>query len=205
MEIWKFNQPEPLRPFLTVLQNNAPHLVHGARRLFSPDNQPGRADLVCLARGLVDSCPEVRQATRVLIFSPPVEDELNHFLRLLRWLPSWLPPKWYEHSSLRRALAELINALENPPNCRPLATLVEILAKYPSPGWRQESGLLSCRLNSSSRRYLLSLLARRLPYPIKTGLRNRLLKKETISPEEICEALAGSKRLTPIGSLRHWA
>jgi hypothetical protein len=205
MEIWKFNEPEPLRPFLRVLQNNAPHLVHGALRLFAPDNETGREDLVCLARGLVDSCPEVRQAARVLIFSPPVEDELNHFLRLLRWLPGWLPPKWYEHSSLRRAVAELISSVENPLNCRPLATLVEIILKKPSPLWRQESSLLSTTLNSASRRYLLSVLARRLPYPLRTGLRNRLLKKETISPEEICEALATSNRLTPIGSLRHWA
>ena len=204
MEIWKFNQPEPLRPFLTVLQNNAPHLVDAARRLFAPDNETGRPDLVCLARGLVDSCPEVRQATRVLIFSPPVEDELNHFFRLLSWLPGWLPPKWYEHSSLRRPLAELINSVENPLNCRPLATLMETILKGCSPGWRQESGLLSGPLNSSSRRYILSVLARRLPYPIRTGLRNRLLKKETISPKEICEVLTLSNRLTPIGSLRHW-
>jgi len=205
MEIWKFNEPEPLRPFLRVLQNNAPHLVGAARGLFAPDNEIGREDLVCLARGLVDNSPGVRQAARVLIFSPPVEDELNHFLRLFRWLPGWLPPKWYDHGSLRLAVAELISSLENPLNCRPLATLVEIILKHPSPAWRQESRLLSSPLNSASRRYLLSLLARRLPYPLKTGLKNRLLKKETISPEEICEALAASNRLTPIGSLRHWA
>lgn len=205
MEIWKFNDPEPLRPFLRVLQNNAPHLVNGARRLLAPDYETSREDLVCLARGLVDSCPEVRQAARVLIFSPPVEDELNHFLRLLRWLPDWLPTKWYEHSSLRRAVGELISSVENPQNCRPLATLVEIILKRSSPAWRQESSLLSGPLHSASRRYLLSLLARRLPYPLKTGLRKRLLEKETICPGEICEALTASNRLTPMGSLRHWA
>jgi hypothetical protein len=205
MEIWKFNDPEPLRPFLRVLQNNAPHLVNSARRLLAPDYETSREDLFRLARGLVDNCREVRQAARVLIFSPPVEDELNHFLRLLRWLPDWLPTKWHEHSSLRRAVGELISSVENPQNCRPLATLVEIILKRSSPAWRQESSLLSGPLPSASRRYLLSLLARRLPYPLKTGLRNRLLEKETISPGEICEALAASKRLTPIGSLRHWA
>jgi hypothetical protein len=205
MEIWKFNDPEPLRPFLRALQNNAPHLVNSARRLFAPDYETSREDLVCLARGMVDSCREVRQATRILIFSPPVEDELNHFLRLLRWLPDWLPTKWHEHSSLRRAVGELISSVENLQNCRPLSTLVEIILKRSSPAWRQESCLLSGPLTRACRRYLLSQLARRLPYPLKTGLRNRLLEKETISPGEICEALAASKRLTPIGSLRHWA
>lgn len=205
VEIWKFNDPEPLRPFLKALENNVPHLVKAARRLLVPDHEPSRADLVCLARGLVHSSPEVRQAARVLIFSPPVEDELNHFLRLLRWLPDWLPTKWHEHGSLRRAIGELLSSVENPQGCRPLATLVEITLKRPSPAWREDSSLLSAPLHTSSRRSLLSLLVRRLPYPLKPGLRNRLLAKETISPREICEALKASNRLTPVGSLRHWA
>ena len=204
MEIWKFNDPEPLRPFLKALENNAPHLVKAARRLLTPDHDPSRTDLVCLARGLVDSSREVRQAARVLIFSPPVEDELNHFLRLLRWLPDWLPTKWYEQSSLRRAVGELLSSVENPQNCRPLATLVETILKRPSPAWREESDLLSGPLPSAFRRSLLSLLVRRLPYPLQPGLRNRLLVKETISLREICEALNASNRLTPIGSIRHW-
>jgi hypothetical protein len=102
-------------------------------------------------------------------------------------------------------VAELIAPLENPLNCRPLATLVEIIVKNHLPAWRQESDLLSTPLPSASRRPLLSLLARRLPYPLEIGLRNRLLKKETISPAEICQALVASNRLTSIGSLRHWA
>ena len=42
MEICKFNDPEPLRPFLRVLQNNAPHLVNGARRLLASNNESSR-------------------------------------------------------------------------------------------------------------------------------------------------------------------
>ncbi|MGW8208153.1 MAG: hypothetical protein ACWGO2_04015 [Syntrophobacteria bacterium] len=204
MKIWKFNDPEPLRPFLRVLQSNAPHLVNGARRLCASNNESSREDLVCLARGLVDTCPEVRQAVRVLIFSPPVEDELNHFLRLLRWLPDWLPSKWYEQSSVRQSVAELISCVENPQDCRPLATLLEVVLKRSSPAWPLASSLLSGPLPSASRRSLLSLLARRLSYPLKSGLRKRFLEKETLSPGEICEALAASNRLTPMGSLRHW-
>ena len=205
MEIWKFNDPEPLRPFLRVLQNNAPHLVNGARRLFASNNESSREDLVCLARGLVDTCPEVRQATTVLIFSPPVEDELNHFLRLLRWLPDWLPPKWYEHSSVCQAVVELLSSVENPQDCRPLATLLQVMLKGSSSAWLQESSSLSGPLNIASRRSLLSLLVRRLSYPLKPGLSKRFLAKETLSPGEICEALTASNRLTSMGALRHWA
>jgi len=205
MEIWKFDDPEPLRPFLRVLQSNAPHLVNSARRLFASADEASREDLLSLARGLVDTCQEVRQAARVLIFSPPVEDELNHFLRLLRWLPEWLPPKWYEHSSVRQAVAELISPVESPQDCRPLATLLQAILKRSSSAWPPESSLLSGPLNSACRRSLLSLLARRLSYPLKPGLRKRFLEKETLSPGEICEALAASNRLTPMGSLRRWA
>ena len=205
MEIWKFDDPEPLRPFLRVLQSNAPHLVNSARRLFASADEASREDLLSLARGLVDTCQEVRQAARVLIFSPPVEDELKHFLRLLRWLPEWLPPKWYEHSSVRQAVAELISPVESPQDCRPLATLLQAILKRSSSAWPPESSLLSGPLNSACRRSLLSLLARRLSYPLKPGLRKRFLEKETLSPGEICEALAASNRLTTMGSLRRWA
>ena len=205
MEIWKFNDPEPLRPLLRVLRSNAPHLVNGARRLFASNNESRREDLVCLARGLVDTCPEVRQAARVLIFSPPVEDEVHHFLRLLRWLPDWLPAKWYEHSSVRRAVAEFISSVENPQDCRPLVTLLQVLLKRSSSACPEESSLLSGPLHGASRRSLLSLLTRRLSYSLKPGLRKRLLAKANLSPREICEALAASNRLTPMGALRHWA
>jgi hypothetical protein len=205
MEIWKFNDPEPLRPFLTALQAKAPHLLEVARRFLAPNNQSSREDLVCLARGLVDTCSEVRQATRVLIFSPPIEDELNHFLRLLRWLPDWLPVKWYEHNSLRQAVAELISSMENPQDCRPLATLLQVILKDSSSVWHRDSSLLSGPLSSAARRNLLSLLARRLSGPLKPGLTKRFLARETLSPREICEALAASKRFTLRGSLRYWA
>ena len=205
MEIWKFNDPEPLRPFLRVLQSNAPHLGNAAHRLFASPNESSREDLVCLARGLVDTCPEVRQSARVLIFSPPVEDELHHFLRLLRWLPDWLPAKWYEHSLVRRAVAQLITSVESPQDCRPLATLLEVVLKRSSSACPQEPSLLSGPLHGTSRRSLLSLLARRFSYPLKPGLRKRFLAKANLSPREICEALAASKRLTPMGALRQWA
>jgi hypothetical protein len=76
MEIWQFNDPEPLRPFLRVLENHAPHLVNSAGHLLGARPAPRRADLICLAQGLVDNCANVRQAVRILIFSPPVEEEL---------------------------------------------------------------------------------------------------------------------------------
>ena len=205
MEIWIFNDPEPLRPFLMVLQNNAPRLLNGARRLFASPNQATREDLICLARGLVHTSQEVRQATRVLIFSPPIEDELNHFVRLISWLPDWLPAKWYEHSSVRQEVAELISAVENPQDCRPLATLLEVLLKGSSSAWRQESSLLSGLLRGTSRRSLLSLLNRRLSYPLQAGLKKRLLVKDALSPGEICEILAVSNKFTTMGFLRYWA
>jgi hypothetical protein len=205
MEIWKFNHPEPLRPFLEVLQSNAPHLVNGARRLFASGHESSREALVNLAKGLIDTCPEVRQAVRVLIFSPPIEDEANHFVHLLRWLPDWLPSKWYEHAKVRQAVAELISCMENPQGCRPLATLVEVVLKRSSFVRRQESNLLSAPLNSGSRRWLLSLLARRLSYPVGCGLIKRFLAEETLSPGEICAALIDSNKLTSIGILRQWA
>ena len=204
MEIWKFNHPEPLRPFLRVLHNNAPHLLNGARRLFSSDREAKRENLVCLAKGLIDTSPQVREAAEVLIFSPPIEDEVNHFLRLLRWLPDWLPCKWYEHDKVRQAVAELLSCVENPQGCRPLATLLEVLLKRPSFARHQECNILSGPLNSASRRWLMSYLARRLFYPIPRGLRNRLLAEETLSPGEICAALIASNQLTPPGTLRYW-
>jgi hypothetical protein len=206
MEIWKFNHPEPLRPFLKVLQNNAPHLVSGARRLFAPEHESSREDLASLAKGLIDTCPEVRQAVRVLIFSPPIEDEVYHFSRLLNWLPGWLPSKWYEHSKVRQAVAELISCMENPQGCRPFATLLEVVLKKRSSFiWRQESNILSAPLNSASRRWLLSHLARRLSYPAGCGLKKRFLAEETLSPDEICAALIHSNKLTAMGILRRWA
>ncbi|MCG6981419.1 MAG: hypothetical protein LJE88_08400 [Deltaproteobacteria bacterium] len=204
MEIWKFNHPEPLRPFLRVLHNNAPHLVNGARRLFSSAREAKREDLVCLAKGLIDTSPEVREAVQVLIFSPPIEDEVNHFVRLLRWLPDWLPSKWYEHDKVRQAVAELLCCLENPQGCRPLATLLEVLLKRSSFVSHQECIILSGPLNSASRRWLLSFLARRLSYPIRRGLINRLFAEETLSPAEICAALIASNKLSPTGTLRYW-
>lgn len=205
MEIWKFNDPEPLRPLLRTLENSAPHLLKGARRLVASAKPTSRQDLICLARGLVDTCPEVRQAVRVLIFSPPIEDELNHFARLLSWLPDWLPAKWYEHSSVCQAVAELISPVENHPDCRALATLLQITLKRSSSAWLEDSGLFSGLLSSVSRRSLLSLLARRLCHPLGPGLTKRLLAKETLSPREIAAALAASKGLTPMGVLRYWA
>jgi hypothetical protein len=60
---------------------------------------------------LVDTSANVRQTVRILIFSPPLDEELAHFRRLVHWLPDWLPPGWYEHQSLRPLVAELIYAV----------------------------------------------------------------------------------------------
>jgi hypothetical protein len=204
MEIWQFNDPEPLRPFLRVLENHAPHLVENARRLLGVDPAPRRADLIRLAQGLVDDSASVRQAVRILIFSPPVEEELSHFRRLVHWLPDWLPPGWYEHKSLRPLVAEIISVTDSLRNCRPLALLLEYLLKRRLSSWRQEADLLSDSLLSSTRNHLLSLVLRRLPFPLQPGLRRRLLEKRGLSPGQICEILAVASRLSPIGTRRYW-
>jgi hypothetical protein len=204
MEIWQFNDPEPLRPFLRVLENQAPHLVENARRLLGVDPAPRRADLIRLAQGLVDDSASVRQAVRILIFSPPVEEELSHFRRLVHWLPDWLPPGWYEHKSLRPLVAEMISVTDSLRNCRPLALLLEYLLKRRLSYWRQEAGILSHSLQSSTRKHLLSLVLRRLPFPLQPGLKRRLLEKKGLSPEQICEILAVASRLSPNGSRRYW-
>jgi hypothetical protein len=204
MEIWQFNDPEPLRPFLRVLENHAPHLVDSACHLLGASPAPRRADLICLAQGLVDNSAKVRQAVRILIFSPPVEEELAHFRRLLHWLPGWLPPGWYEHQSLRPLVAELISVTDSLRNCRPLAIVLEYLLKHRLSSWRQEAGLLSGSLQSSTRNHLLSLLLRRLPFPLQPGLRRRLLVKRGLSPGQICEILVAASRLSPVGSHRYW-
>ena len=204
MEIWQFNDPEPLRPFLRVLENHAPHLADNARHLLGADPAPRRADLIRLAQGLVDDSANVRQAVKILIFSPPVEEELAHFCRLLHWLPDWLPPGWHEHQSVRQLVAELISVTDSLRNCRPLAVLLEYILKRCHSSWRQEAGPLSGSLQSSTRHHLLSLLLRRLPLSLQPGLRRQLLKKRTLSPGQICEILVTADRLSPIGSRRYW-
>jgi hypothetical protein len=205
MEIWQFNDSEPLRPFLQVLENHAPHhLADCARRLHDPNATANRADLVRLAQGLVDDSASVRQAVRVLIFSPPVEEELNHFRRLLRWLPDWLPPAWHQDALLRRLVAELASSTDNRQSCHPLATLLQIALKQRLRSWRQEAALLPALWQPPARRLLLSMLARRLPYPLKTGLRNRLLEKKLFSLGQIYEAFAAANRLSPMGFHRYW-
>lgn len=203
MEIWQFNDPEPLRPFLLVLENYAPDLIGSARRLFSPDLKVNREDLICLARGLVDIRPDVRQAVRILIFSPPIEEEIAHFSLLLQWLPDWLPPGWYEHKSLRGLVVELVSSLAQPRDCRPLGTVLEIILKRRLPSWRQEASLFSTSLEPSIRRSLLSVIARRLPHPLRSVLKNRFFLEETLSLGQICEALVAATRLPRMGSHRY--
>ncbi|NIQ89326.1 MAG: hypothetical protein GWN93_09735, partial [Deltaproteobacteria bacterium] len=197
MEIWHFNDPEPLRPFLRVLENHAPHLLRSAGHLLGERPAPRRADLIRLAQGLVDDSARVRQAVRILIFSPPVEEELAHFRRLLHWLPDWLPPGWHKHQSLRPLVAELLSATDSLGSCRPLAVLLEYILKRRLSSWRQEAGRLSGSLQSATRNHLLSLLLRRLPFPLQPGLRRRLLAKRDLSPGQICEVLVAASRLSP--------
>ena len=204
MEIWQFNDPEPLRPFLRALENHAPHLADNARHLFGADPAPRRADLIRLAQGLVDDSANVRQAVRILIFSPPVEEELAHFCRLVHWLPDWLPPGWHEHQSVRHMVAELISVTDSLRNCRTLAVLLEYILKHRLSSWRQEAGPLSGSLQSSTRHHLLSLLLRRLPFPFQLGLKRQLLEKRGLSPGQICEILVAASRLSPIGTRKYW-
>ena len=204
MEIWQFNDPEPLRPFLKVLENRAPHLVDNARHLLVVDPPPRRADLIGLAQGLVDDSAKVRQAVRILIFSPPVEEELSHFHRLVHWLPDWLPHGWYKHQSVRPLVAELISATDSLRNSRPLAKLLEYILKHRLSSWRHEASPLSGLLQSSTRHHLLALLLRRLPFPLQPGLKRQLLEKRSLSPGQLCEILVVASRLSPIGSRRYW-
>ncbi len=204
MEIWKFNDPEPLRPFLKVLQNHAPHLVEYGRRFLSKNAGASRLDLVCLAQGLLDSSDTVRQAVRVLIFSPPVADELGHFRRVLNWLPAWLPPGWYKHSSLTRLVAELACCLDNPQSCPPIATTLQVALKKRLDPRRQDAAHLSVPGQPRSRRYLLSILTRRLPYSMTPGLKRRLIGSTDLSLGHIYEMFAAWNRLTPMGAFRYW-
>lgn len=204
MEIWQFNDPEPLRPFLGVLENHAPHLLGCARRLFDKDSVLNRADIVCLAQGLVSSSAKVRQAVRVLIFTPPVEEELAHFRRLLQWFPDWLPPKWYEQDSLRRLVAELLCSLDSPEDYRPLATILRFGLKHRLRSRCQQSALPFESLELVAPRQLLSMVNRRLPCHLGVGLKRRCLEKSGISLTQICEAFVASARFPPMGSLRYW-
>ena len=61
MEIWQFNDSEPLRPFLVVLEKEAPDLAVLPRRLLTTDEAGGRGDLARLARGLMHNSAAVRQ------------------------------------------------------------------------------------------------------------------------------------------------
>ena len=203
MEIWQFNDPDPLRPFLRVLENHAPHLVDSAHHLLGTDPVPRRSDLIRLAQGLVDSSANIRRAVRILIFSPPVEEELAHFRRLVHWLPDWLPSGWYEHKSLQPLVAELISVTDSLRNCRPLAVVLEYILKRRLPSWRQEASLLSGSLQSPARKHLLSLLIRRLPFHLEPGVRRRLLEKPGLSPGQICEILVAASRLSPMGTHRY--
>jgi len=166
MEIWQFNDPEPLRPFLQILEAQAPALTASARRLLSQAPDVGRQDLIRLARGLVDARSDVRQAVTVLIFSPPVEEEGAHFNTLLKWMPDWLPAEWYRHKSLRKFVVELVSSATDLQKLTPIATFLEYLVKSRSPSWHQEVGVFSATLEPSVRRHLLSKVVSRLPYPL---------------------------------------
>ena len=204
MEIWQFNDPEPLRPFLGTLKKHAPHLMGSARRLFAIDSVPNRTDMVCLAQGLVSSSAEVRQAVRVLIFSPPVEEELAHFRRLHQWFPDWLPAQWYEQDSLRPLVAEFISSFHNPRDCRPLTTILRFGLKQRLRAWPQQSVIPFGSMEFVAPRQLLSMVNRRLPYQLGVGLKRRCLEKNSISLGHICDAFVASGRLPPMGSLRYW-
>ena len=203
MEIWQFNDPEPLRPFLRVLQNDAPHLVESARRLTNKNGGAARADLVCLAQGLVHRAETVRAAVRVLIFSPPVEDELSHFRRLLRWFPFWLPPSWHKYSSLTRLVADLASCVVNLQGCSPIATALQVALKQRSTKRPQDVAHLTLLRQPKARRHLISMLARRLPYSLTPGLKRRLLESTDFSGGQIYEMLAAAKRFSPTGANRY--
>ena len=204
MEIWKFNDPEPLRPFLGALDVHSPLLDESARRLFRPDGAKARVHLACLAQGLIDKSETVRQAVRVLIFSPPVEDEIGHFRRLVRWLPHWLPRNWHQQPILRQLVTEIASSSENSQCVQPIALALQAALKRRSRIGRKEELRLTIPLNPTTRKLLLSMLARRLPHPVNPGLRRRLLAIENLSLGQIYETLAAAGRLTPMGGHRYW-
>ncbi|MFP3870598.1 MAG: hypothetical protein ACLFVT_06940, partial [Syntrophobacteria bacterium] len=204
MEIWHFNDPEPLRPFLTVLERQAPELAESAKRLFGGDDEDDRANLLSLARGLVDRQESVRQAVRILLFAPPVQDELGHFRRLLRWLPHWLPPGWHQDPAVRESVTEFASASVEARGGLPLATSVQVDLKGRLPCWKKRASRLSAPCEPAVRRLMLSRLARRLPFVLTPGLRRRLLDTPGLSPGQIYEALDAARRLPAPGVLRHW-
>jgi hypothetical protein len=204
MQIWQFNDPEPLHPFFKVLEKHAPHLVESCHRLLSESGGATQMDLIRLAQGLVDRSETVREAVRVLIFTPPVEDELDHFRRLLRWLPFWLPPGWHKNSSLSRLVAELASCSDNLQGCPPIATIFQAALKQRFRPGRQDAAHLTALWRPKSRRCLLSLLARRLPDSMTLGLKRRLLESTHLSLGLIYEILAAANRLTPMGACRYW-
>ena len=204
MEIWKFNDPEPLRPFLMVLDQEAHSLAESARRLLGEKTGGTLRDLTSLATGLVDSRQTVREAVRVLIFSPPVEEEIEHFSRLLSWLPHWLPNGWHDDLSLRRLVAELASTSETPNCCSPMGINLQCALKERLRSWRKEATGLSAMWQTAARRRLLAGLVRRLPYRLTPGLRRRILDVTDLSLGHFCEALEAASRLPPMGSIRHW-
>lgn len=204
MEIWQFNDPEPLRPFIGVLDVHAPHLVDSARRLFNCNGAKARVHLSHLAQGLIDNSKTVREAVRILIFSPPVEDEIGHFRRLVRWLPHWLPRGWHEQAILRQLVTELASSTENRQNLQPIALVLQTAFKRRSRLDRKELVGLTQPVNLTARKLLLSILAPRLPHPLNPGLRRRLLGTKNLSLGQIYETLAVASRLTPMGGHRYW-
>ncbi|UCG13241.1 MAG: hypothetical protein JSU72_01750 [Deltaproteobacteria bacterium] len=204
MDIWRFNDPEPLRPFLLTLERHSPQLADCARSLFEKNNSDGRNELTRLGQGLVHGSGTVRRAVRVLLFTPPVEDELSHFRRLLRWLPYWLPHGWYHDPTLYRLVAELVSSSESPQNCQFMATVLQVALKGRSRSMKEVAMDSSAPWQPTARASLISKLTRRLRYSLTPGLRRRLLLTPGVSPGQIYEAIEKVNRYSPSGVLRKW-
>jgi hypothetical protein len=204
MDIWQFNDPDPLRPFFRVLERQAPDLLVYAHRLFCTGSRDERAELLRLARGLVAGSAPVRAAIRVLVFSPPVEDELGHFRRLIRWFPCWLPPGWTGDPSLCERIAELNDVCLRLEAWLPKAVVIEAAVKRRWGAQEKKLAQRAAPCDPAVRRLLLSRLTRRLPGPLTPGLRRRLLLTPDLSYGQLCELLAAASRLPGAGVLRHW-
>jgi hypothetical protein len=146
----------------------------------------------------------VRQAVLVLIFSPPVDHELDHFHLLIRWLPQWLPRGWQDHPALLGSVVELVSASESSRTCKPLATALQVALKRRTHSWRKQAAHIPATLQPAVRKFLLSVLLRRLPFPLSAGLRRRLLEKPDLTLGEIYQAVAAAARLPASGGLRYW-
>lgn len=202
MEIWQFSDPDALGSLLHILEHQAPPLAKRARRLLALSPGEQRQDLVMLAGGLLAESAAVRRAVQVLVFSPPIEEELSHYRLLLRAFPHWLPPGWHNYEAVRRPVLDLAAASVAAARTGAVATLLEIALKERSQQWKKEMASQASLWGPAQRQEIFSILGRRLSSRLPVGLLRRLLQAADLSTGEIFQALADAGRYPLPGVLR---